>query len=46
MGMEEVEVTIGPDGQVTINVHGFEATACLTANAELEHALATSCGAR
>lgn len=39
MGVEEVEVIVSTDGQVTIKVRGVDGMACLTATAELERVL-------
>lgn len=39
MDLQEVEVTIGPDGQVQIQVRGVQGLECLTITKELEEAL-------
>ena len=39
MELQEIEVTIGKDGQVQIQVRGVQGTKCLTLTKELEEAL-------
>ncbi len=39
MGVEEIEVTVSANGEVTIQVRGVAGMACLTATAELERVL-------
>ena len=39
MELQEIEVTIGKDGQVQIQVRGVHGTKCLTLTKELEEAL-------
>jgi hypothetical protein len=39
MGVEEVEVIVSADGEVTIQVRGVDGMACLTAADELERVL-------
>jgi hypothetical protein len=39
MELEEIEVIIGPDGQVQIQVRGVKGTRCLVLTKELEEAL-------
>lgn len=41
-GVEEIEVTIHPDGRVEIKVRGVEGPACLTATKKLEKYLGGS----
>ena len=37
--MAQIEITISPTGQVTINTKGFKGADCMKATAELERAL-------
>ncbi len=39
MELQEIEITIGPDGQVQIQVRGVQGTKCLEITKELEEAL-------
>ncbi|MEW6279297.1 MAG: DUF2997 domain-containing protein [Candidatus Eremiobacterota bacterium] len=41
MEIQEVQVIIGPDGQVKIEVNGVKGMSCLDVTAELEKALGT-----